>query len=258
MMTMTSTRPAKLAWITGASSGIGRALALKLVREGYRVAASARGQEALQALAAEANGAIIPFPLDITDSNAVLSTVARIEAELGPIDMAVFSAGSYVRERPTQFKAAKLRQMVELNIIGTGNCLEGVIPSMVARGAGKIGILASVSGYTGLPGGGLYGGSKSMLITLAEAMHPELAEKGVTLSIINPGFVKTPLTDKNDFPMPFLITAEEAADHIYTGMEKARFEIAFPWKMVVSLKLLRLLPYSLYFAITRKMLRKDR
>ncbi|MDQ0455503.1 SDR family NAD(P)-dependent oxidoreductase [Rhizobium paknamense] len=257
-MMMSSVSRSKIAWITGASSGIGRALALKLVGEGFRVAASARNADALAALASEAGDSILAYPLDITDRDAVKATAARIEADLGPIQWAVFSAGNYLRERPTAFDSEKLRQMVELNIVGTGHCLEAVIPSMVARGEGRIGLIASVSGYTGLPGGGIYGGSKSMLITLAEAMHPELAEKGVTLSIINPGFVKTPLTDKNDFPMPFLITAEEAADHIVHGMSKRRFEIAFPWQMVLILKLLRRLPYGLYFAITRKMLRKDR
>jgi len=170
--------------------------------------------------------------------------------------MAVFAAGTYVRESITHFSADQLRQMVELNIMGTGYCLEAIMPVMVARGCGKIGLVASVSGYTGLPGGGVYGASKSALITLAEALHPGLARKGVTLSIINPGFVKTPLTDKNDFPMPFIVSSEEAAEHIVKGMAAGKFEIAFSWKMVLALKLLRLLPYSLYFAVTKRMLRK--
>ncbi|MBB4955093.1 short-subunit dehydrogenase [Agrobacterium vitis] len=248
---------AGLAWITGASSGIGRSLALRLVRDGYVVAVSARNAEDLRALASEGAGRIHAFPLDITDQPAVHRVMAEIEAMLGPIDMAVFAAGTYVRESISHFSADQLRQMVELNIMGTGYCLEAIMPAMVARGRGKIGLVASVSGYTGLPGGGVYGASKSALITLAEALHPGLAAKGVTLSIINPGFVKTPLTDKNDFAMPFIVSSDEAADHIAKGMEAGKFEIAFSWKMVLLLKTLRLLPYPLYFAITKRMLRKS-
>lgn len=245
-----------VAWITGASSGIGRALALRLVRDGYVVAASARNTDDLHSLAAEAPGKIHTFALDITNRDAVHRVMADIEMALGPIDMAVFAAGTYVRESINHFSADQLRQMVELNIMGTGYCLEAIMPLMVARGRGQIGLVASVSGYTGLPGGGVYGATKSALITLAEALHPGLAQKGVTLSIINPGFVKTPLTDKNDFPMPFIVSSEEAADHIAKGMAAGKFEIAFSWKMVLALKLLRLLPYPLYFAVTTRMLRK--
>ncbi|MCF1435821.1 SDR family NAD(P)-dependent oxidoreductase [Agrobacterium vitis] len=255
-MVMSSSPRARVAWITGASSGIGRSFALKLAREGYIVGVSARRTEDLMALAAENPDRIHAFPLDITDGNAVKQVVGDIEAKLGPIDMAVFSAGSYIRETAERFDAEQLRRMVDLNLVGTGHCLEAVIAVMVARGKGRIGLVGSVSGYSGLPGGGIYGATKSAMITLAEALRPGLLEKGVVISIINPGFVKTPLTDKNDFPMPFLVTAEQAADHIEKGMEAGKFEIAFPWQMVLSLKLLRLLPYPLYFALTRKMLRK--
>lgn len=252
-----SSSSTRTAWITGASSGIGRALALRLARDGYRVAASARSVDELQALARESGGSIHAFPLDVTDRDAVHRVMSEIETALGPIDMAVFSAGTYARESISNFNADQLRQMVELNLMGTAYCLETIMPIMVARGKGRIGLLGSVSGYTGLPGGGVYGATKSALITLAEALHPGLAKKGVALSIINPGFVKTPLTDKNDFPMPFIVTSEEAADHIAKGMEAGKFEIAFSWKMVLLLKTLRLLPYSLYFKLTEKMLRKS-
>ncbi|OLP45383.1 oxidoreductase [Rhizobium oryziradicis] len=255
-MVMSSSN-SRVAWITGASSGIGRALALKLARDGYRVAVSARNADELQALALESGGVIQAFPLDVTDRDAVHRVMSEIEAALGPIDMAVFSAGTYVRESISNFNADQFRTMIELNLMGTAYCLETIMPLMVARGKGRIGLLGSVSGYTGLPGGGVYGATKSALITLAEALHPGLAKKGVTLSIINPGFVKTPLTDKNDFPMPFIVTAEEAADHIAKGMAAGKFEIAFSWKMVLLLKSLRLLPYPLYFRLTEKMLRKS-
>lgn len=246
----------KLVWIVGASSGIGRALALRLAGRGYRVAVSARRGEALEALAREAGGGMRPFPLDIRDRSAVHKTFTAIESEMGPVSLAVFAAGTYLRDQPSRFDAGVMSGMIDLNLKGTAHCLEAVIPAMVGRGEGRIALVASVSGYAGLPGGGVYGATKSALITLAEAMQPELREKGVGVSIINPGFVKTPLTDVNDFPMPFLISAEEAALRIVRGLEAGRFEIAFPKRMVWSLKLLRLLPYPAFFAITRKMLRK--
>jgi short-subunit dehydrogenase len=247
----------RIAWIVGASSGIGRALALRLVRDGYRVAASARRAEELEALSAEAGGAIRAYPLDVTEGPAVAATLAAVEAEMGPVSLAVLAAGAYVREKPSRFEASALRQMIDLNLMGTAHCLEAIIPRMVERASGRIAVVASVSGYTGLPGGGIYGATKSALITLCEAMYPELRRKGVKLSIINPGFVKTPLTDSNDFPMPFLITAEAAADRIAAGLATDRFEIAFPRRMVLSLKFLRLLPYPLNFWVTARMLRKS-
>ena len=246
----------KVAWITGASSGIGRALALRLARDGWKVAASARRAGELGALSRESGGAIQPFPLDVCDREGVQATLSAIETGLGPVSLAVFAAGTYVSDTPSRFDVDAMRKMVELNLMGTGHCLEALIPRMVERGQGQIGLVGSVSGYGGLPGGGVYGGTKSALITMAEAMVPELRLKGVRLSVINPGFVKTALTDANDFPMPFMISAEDAAERIVKGLRAARFEIAFPRRMVLSLKLLGLLPYPLYFALTSKMLRR--
>ncbi|MCM2293965.1 SDR family NAD(P)-dependent oxidoreductase [Allorhizobium sp. BGMRC 0089] len=252
------TLPKGIVWITGASSGIGMALAERMARDGHVVAISARRVDDLQALADRSAGRIHAFPLDITDRNGVHAVVDAIERTLGPIGIAVLSAGSYLREKPERFDADQLRQMVELNIMGTGHCLEALIPRMVERKSGAISMVGSVSGYTGLPGGGIYGGTKSALITLAEAMAPGLKRKGVAISVINPGFVKTPLTDKNDFPMPFIISAEQAADHIVRGLAAGRFDIAFPWQIVWLLKLLRRLPYPLYFALTQRMLRRPK
>lgn len=246
----------KVAWITGASSGIGRALSLRLASDGWTVAASARRIGELEALSRESGGAIHPFPLDVCDRDGVQATHGAIEAALGPVSLAVFAAGTYVRDTPSRFDVDAMRRMVELNLMGTGHCLETVLPGMISRGQGQIGLVGSVSAYGGLPGGGVYGGTKSALLTMSEAMVPELRQKGVRLSVINPGFVKTALTDANDFPMPFMISAENAAERIVKGLRAGRFEIAFPRRMVLSLKLLGLLPYPLYFALTSKMLRK--
>lgn len=247
----------KLAWITGASSGIGRAVALKLADQGWQVAASARSTEKLEALAAERPGVIHAYPLDVTDGQAVKDTVRNIEHSLGPVDLALFSAGSYVRESARQFDAGKLAELVNLNVVGTGQGLEAIMAPMIARRSGRIAVVASVAGYFGLPGGGIYGATKAALITLCEALRPQLEREGVVLQVINPGFVDTPMTKTNDFPMPFLIKEDEAAEAIVKGLDSSRFEIVFPWKMKVAIKLLAAMPYALSLAVTRRMLRKE-
>lgn len=245
----------RLAWITGASSGIGRALALRLARDGWTVAVSARSVDELDSLATESNGRIFPFPLDVTDKDAVDGTVQAIERNHGDIDLAVFAAGTYFRDYAVDFDSARFRTMVALNLIGTAQCLERIMPAMIARKSGQIAVVASVSGYVGLPGAASYGATKAALNVMCEALYPELRSHGVKLSIVNPGFVDTPLTRKNDFPMPFLISAEEAADTIADGLAAGKYEIVFPWKMAVAMKLLHALPARLRFALTRRMLR---
>ncbi|MBA4799470.1 MAG: SDR family NAD(P)-dependent oxidoreductase [Rhizobiales bacterium] len=245
----------KIAWITGASSGIGKALAERLLRDGYRVAVSARSADALAELASSHPGKIGVYPLDVTDPAAVKQVFSAVESEMGPVDLAVFAAGSYTRDYAKDFDSARTRQMFELNVLGTASCLETVIPAMTARRSGHIAVVASVSGYVGLPGAATYGATKAALNVMCEALYPELERSGVKITIINPGFVDTPLTKKNDFPMPFLVSSEEAADTIAKGLAKGKFEIIFPWKMAIAIRLLHALPHSLRFALTRKMLR---
>lgn len=245
----------KIAWITGASSGIGKALAERLLRDGYRVAVSARSADALAELASSHPGKIGVYPLDVTDAAAVKQVFAAVEGEMGPVDLAVFAAGSYTRDYAKDFDSARTRQMFELNVLGTASCLETVIPAMTARRSGHIAVVASVSGYVGLPGAATYGATKAALNVMCEALYPELERSGVKITIINPGFVDTPLTKKNDFPMPFLVSSEEAADTIAKGLAKGKFEIIFPWKMAIAIRFLHALPHSLRFALTRKMLR---
>ena len=246
----------KLAWITGASSGIGRAVALKLADEGLTVAASARGLNKLAELEALRPNQIFAFPVDVTEQNAVASAVSKIEDNLGPIFLTILSAGGYRRDGVTRFDGKAFADVMTLNVVGTGYCMEAVIPRMVQRQAGHIAVVSSVAGYVGLPGGAFYGATKAALINLCEGLLPELERYGVKLTVINPGFVDTPLTQKNDFPMPFLISVEEAADAIIKGLGRVHFEIIFPWKMAAAIKLLRALPRPLLFMITRKMLRK--
>ncbi|HEY9058485.1 MAG TPA: SDR family NAD(P)-dependent oxidoreductase [Aurantimonas sp.] len=245
----------RVAWVTGAGTGIGRTLARRLAREGWQVAVSARTKEDLDSLAAEVPGQIHAFPLDVTNGEPTRNTVTAIEAKLGPLDLAVLNAGTYRRESATRFDAEAFGVMVDVNIMGSVHSLAAVLPGMIERRSGRIAVVGSVSGYTGLPGAAGYGATKAALIAMCEALHPELQAHNVQLSIINPGFVDTPLTRKNDFPMPFIISMDKAVDHIMNGLKSKRFEIAFPWQMVLATKLLAALPARLRFAVTRRMVR---
>ncbi len=249
----------KRIWITGASSGIGRALALKLADAGNQVAASARTAQALDDLVAEAartGGSIRAYPLDVTDRQAVGEGVAAIVGDFGNIDLAVLNAGTHHPVTAENFKATDLEALIRINLIGTGHCLEPVLEHMIPRRDGHIALVASVAGYRGLPTAIYYGASKAALINLAEALKFDLDEHGVKIQLINPGFVETPLTSKNDFAMPFLIDADTAATRIVAGLERNAFEITFPKRFAYLLKLFRMLPYRLYFPLVARMTRQ--
>ncbi len=253
---MTNAAGEKVVWITGAGRGIGRALAKRLSKQGWVVAASARSEEDLSSLAAEcAPGRVHAFPLDVTDLPRTEATVEDIESRLGNLDLAILNAGTHIPVTVENFTVAPFRQLVETNLMGPVNGLAQLIPRFVERGGGHIAVVASVAGYRGLPTAAAYGASKAGVINLCEALKPELERHGVRLTLINPGFVETPLTAKNDFPMPFLIPVDKAVDHILRGLERSAFEIAFPGRFAFLMKLLRILPDRLFFAITRRMIR---
>lgn len=245
----------RIIWITGASSGIGRALAELYAQRGDTVAISARSADALDAVAASAPN-IHAYPLDITDADAVSATAARIAGDLGAIDLALLNAGVWSQMGVDDFDTAKIRKSMEVNFAGTINCVGAVIGAMMRRRAGHIAIVASVAGYVGLPQSLAYGPSKAALISFAETLKPDLDRYGVTVSVVNPGFVETPMTAVNDFEMPFIISAEDAARRIARGIDRGKFEIAFPWQLVSGLKGLRRLPYSLFFRVARGMIEK--
>ncbi len=256
---MRADRARDCVWVTGASSGLGRALALRLAGEGWTVVASARRAPELEALATEARettGRIHPLPLDVTDREAVVEAQHRIEATWRPVGVAVLNAGSYAQDTALAPDAAAFRRTFDLNVMGVVHGLEAVVPAMVARGRGHVVIVASVAGYQGLPYAAAYSASKAALIALAEAQRAELERAGVLLQLANPGFVRTPLTDKNEFPMPFLMELEDAVTAMRRGMDDTRFEITFPRRLAYLLKLGRMMPYALFLAATRRMLRK--
>lgn len=251
-----TTEHAQRVWLTGAGKGIGRALALAMADAGWTVAASARTAADLDSLAAEAEskpGQIVGFPVDITDAAAARDTVARIEAELGPLDLTVLNAGTHKPFKAEDFDTEAFGMLVDTNLMGTVHCLEPVMARFIERGAGHIAVVASVAGYVGLPSAAAYGATKAALINMCEALEPDLARHGVRLQLVSPGFVDTPLTQKNSFQMPFLISSDKAAKAIMAGLERRRFEIVFPFGMRVAMKVLRALPYGLFFAITRRM-----
>ncbi len=245
-------------WITGASSGIGRAVALRYARNGAVVAASARSAEALAALAAapEAGGRIRPYAVDVTDRAATIALVARIEAELGPIELAILNAGTHEAVDARHFDAAVFDRLIAVNLVGTVNGLAAILPRMVERRGGHLAIVASVAGYGGLPTAAAYGATKAAMINLAEALKFDLDPVGVRVSLVNPGFVRTPLTDKNPFHMPALMEVDDAAAAMVRGLAGGGFEVSFPRRFTWTMKLLSLLPYRLYFPLLARITRQ--
>jgi NADP-dependent 3-hydroxy acid dehydrogenase YdfG len=238
-------------WVTGASQGIGRALALELANTGAKVAISARSAGVLSDLAREHRG-LYPEPLDVTDAPAVAAAVARIEQMQGPLDLAVLNAGVY-QPLPGGLAAPEVfAEHMAVNYQGVVNGVCAVLPGMQARGRGQVAVVASVAGYRGLPQAAAYGPTKAALINLAETLRLELRGSGVDLRLVNPGFVATRLTAQNRFAMPSILTPEDAARRILAGLKGSGFEIAFPFGFATWMKLLRLLPYRLYFPLVAR------
>lgn len=242
-----------VAWVTGASSGIGRATVLALADRGWTVHATARSADALAALAAERPGLIVPQPGDVTDAERMAGIVAAIEAER-PLALAILNAGIYAPMRAQEFDAAKAAQTFRVNLEGVANGLDPVLKAMIARRKGHVALTASVAGYRGLPRASAYSATKAALIALAESLAFDLIDLNVRISVINPGFVETEATSVNAFEMPFLMTPETAARRIVEGLEKPGFEIAFPRRFALILRTIGLLPNRAYFSVVRKAL----
>lgn len=241
----------KRVWIVGASTGIGEALARQLDERGARCMISARSADKLQTLGNDLNNAVAQ-PLDITDLNTVQHAFKELVSLWGGVDLVVLMAGTYSEMSVDQFDLQAVRHQIDVNLNGTMNVLGTILPTLMSQKHGHISIVSSVAGYRGLPNSLAYGPTKAALINLAEALHLELKSRNIGVSVVNPGFVDTPLTRKNQFPMPFLTTAENAAQEIIVGLEKGAFEIHFPKAFTRSLRILRILPYSLYFAAVKK------
>jgi short-subunit dehydrogenase len=241
-------------WIVGASTGIGAATAKMLLAAGARVALSARREDKLREVAGGFAGTRASIePLDFTDGAQLAAARERIVGAWGGCDLVLIVAGAHREVRAWELTAKGADALLKINLNGPIAATAAVLPALLAQGKGAIALVSSVAGFRGLPKALVYGASKAALINFAETLFMDLRPRGLGVYLINPGFVKTPLTDKNEFKMPALITAEEAAAEILAGLRAGRFEIHFPRRFTGVLKLLRLLPYRAYFALIHRM-----
>ncbi|MGD8429537.1 MAG: SDR family NAD(P)-dependent oxidoreductase [Ectothiorhodospiraceae bacterium] len=247
---------APLVFLLGASTGIGRALAEELARRGRRVVIGGRRRQTLEAVVTDnprLAEQLHPWEVDVTDAQGMREAYAGVEAQFGPVDTLIVNAGDYEPMPVEDFDPALFRRLCDVNYLGPVNAIASALPAMRGRRRGQIIITASVAGYRGLPRSAPYSASKAAAINLAEALRPELARDGIILRVINPGFVRTRLTDKNRFEMPLITTPEKAATFIADRLDGGGFEIVFPRRLGWALKLMRVLPYRLFFAITARM-----
>ena len=239
-------------WLMGASSGIGEALARKLAAAGANVALSARRAERMAALAQGMPNALV-LPCDATDAAALDAARERIVASWGGVDLAVYLAGDYVPMRAWEFERQAAERMIAVNLTGAMAFAAALTPLLLKQERGQIAFVSSVAGYRGLPKALVYGPTKAALINFAETLWLDLAPRGIGVRLINPGFVATQLTAQNDFAMPALLTPDDAAAEILRGFATDAFEIHFPKRFTRLLKVLRLLPYRLYFPLIRRL-----
>ena len=243
----------KVIWITGASSGIGKALALKFANENWSVAISARRENILKEIS-ESNENIKSFPLDVTDKTKCKEVFEQIKSHYGDVDICFFSTGTWNPKKEKDIDVEQIENVFKVNFFGTVNSIKAVEEYFKNKNSGIITIVSSIAGYRGLPNSTGYGPSKSALNNLAESLYFDFGRHNVRVCLVSPGFIKTPMTDKNDFKMPFLKTSEFAADKIYDGLiNQNNFEIHFPKQLTLTLKLFGLLPSKIYFYLVKKL-----
>ena len=245
----------KKVWITGASSGIGKAVAEKFAKEGWKVAVSARRREILEDMAN--NDKIFSYPLDVTNQDQVNSTFEKIVEDFGGLNLCIFSSGTYDPKNEKSIDVDKIKNVIDVNFMGVVNCVKSVEKNFKQKKSGQISIVSSIAGYRGLPNSSGYGPSKAALTNFAESIYFDFKKFNVNVSVISPGFIKTPLTDKNEFSMPFLETPEFAAKKIYNGLIRNNsFEIHFPKPLTLLLKFFRILPYKIYLFLVDKTVKR--
>jgi short-subunit dehydrogenase len=241
----------KKIWITGASSGIGKALSEKFASEGWKVAISARRKEILDEMANNEN--ISSYPLDVTNQDQVNNVFTKIISDFGNLDLCVFSSGTYDPKLEQEINIKQNKFVMETNFFGVLYCIKSVEKYFKDKKEGHISIVSSIAAYRGLPNSSGYGPSKAALTNLTESLYFDFKKYNVRISLVSPGFIKTPLTDKNDFPMPFIKSPEFAADKMFKGLTKTKaFEIHFPKTLTLLLKFLRILPYRVYLFLIDK------
>jgi short-subunit dehydrogenase len=243
----------KTIWITGGSTGIGKALAIKFASKGWNVAVSARREELLNELSDQYEN-ISAFPLDVTDKQKCAEVFDQIKKKYEDIDICFFSTGTWNPKKEKEIDVEQIEEVFKINFFGTVNTIKAVEQYFRDRKKGTITIVSSIAGYRGLPNSTGYGPSKSALNNLAESLYFDFKRFGVRVCLVSPGFIKTPMTDKNDFKMPFIKTTDYAANKIYDGLiNKNVFEIHFPKSLTIMLKILSFLPSKLYFSLVGQM-----
>ncbi|MBA2415246.1 MAG: SDR family NAD(P)-dependent oxidoreductase [Geodermatophilaceae bacterium] len=240
-------------WVTGASSGIGAALATELAARGAHVAISARRRDKLEEVAA---GRMHVEPVDVTDKQAMLAAAESIRASMGGIDVVVLNAGAWDQVKVERWDSEVFRRHFDVNLMGLIHGVEAVLPAMLEAKSGMIVGVASVAGYRGMPNSEAYGATKAAQINLLESMRIDLRRRGVTVQTVCPGFVKTELTARNTFPMPFIITAEQAGREIADGIAKEKAEVIFPLPMMLMMKAARLVPVAAWAALLSRVARR--
>jgi NAD(P)-dependent dehydrogenase (short-subunit alcohol dehydrogenase family) len=241
----------KVVWLVGASTGIGRATASRLHALGAQVVVSARSAATLDAFVRE-HGNSLAIALDATDRNAMRDAAQRIVAERGRIDLAVYCAGYYKPMRATAFDLDDALRHEQVNYVGALYMLDAILPVLLRQRSGHISLVSSVSGYRGLPKALAYGPTKAALINLAESLYFDLTDHNIGVSVVCPGYVDTPLTEQNDYRMPAIITAEQAAEHIVTGWQRGEFQMHFPKRFTLWIKALSHVGDTLYFRAIRR------
>jgi short-subunit dehydrogenase len=241
----------KKIWITGASSGIGKALAEKFASEGWKVAASARRKEILDEMSSHEN--IFSYPLDVTNQDQIKISFEKIIEDFNGLDLCVFSSGTYDPKLEQEINVKQNKFVMETNFFGVLYCVNAVENYFKNKKNGHISIVSSVAAYRGLPNSSGYGPSKAALTNLTESLYFDFKKHNVRISLVSPGFIKTPLTDKNEFPMPFIKSPEFAAEKMFNGLTKSKaFEIHFPKALTILLKIFRVLPYKIYLFLIDK------
>ena len=243
----------KTIWITGGSTGIGKALAIKFASNGWNVAISARRENLLKEIS-DNNENIFSYPLDVTNKSQCKEVFNKIKSKFQNVDICFFSTGTWNPKKEKDIDVEQIEDVFKVNFFGTLNSIKAVEEYFKNKQDGIITIVSSIAGYRGLPNSTGYGPSKSALNNLAESLYFDFKRSNVRVCLVSPGFIKTPMTDKNDFKMPFLKTTEYAANKIYDGLiNKNNFEIHFPKSLTLILKLLSFLPSKLYFGLIGKM-----
>jgi short-subunit dehydrogenase len=247
-------RPRRV-WITGASSGLGAALARACIDAGDEVWLSARPGARLDETVAALGPRAHALPLDVTDRAALVAALARLEHARGLPDLAILNAGTYLPQGLADLDAEAIRGLFALNVFAVTDTLAWLAPRLAARGHGQVALVGSVAADIGLPYAGPYSASKAALVRLAQALRPEFERAGLILSLVEPGFVRTPLTARNDFPMPFMLEADAAARSILRALDRGRFRVRVPWTMSLLMRLFANLPEACSMIVRRRMLR---